>query len=289
MSYAPDDLKAIQAYCKTQTGQPWGSLGIVGDAAHNADGGYHVGVDVLRALGTAPEQPGGDYSYTESPRDRAGLTNGSSAFDLGGDFARFREISLGIVAACQRGDPRTRDVREVIYTPDGRTVRRWDRLGKRSSGDGSHLFHTHVSFHRDAEGRRHADDNFGGLLRELFEGKPTVLAAVDPIQEALMSAEQDIQYMAWRLEGLFFFRDKLAGGPDRGQAVPLVAALKEVQMALAKTTIELVAIKTTMASLSKPVVNVDPAQLAAELVKLLPAAPTAEQNAAEIAKRLGNG
>lgn len=190
MTYAPDDLKAIQAYCRTQTGQDWAALGIVGDTSHNSDGGYHVGRDVLHALRTAPEDPGGDYSYTESPRDRAGLTDAASAFDLGGNFTRFREVTLGIVAACTRNDPRTRDIREVIYTPDGRNVRRWDALGRRTGGDSSHLAHTHLSFFRDSEGRRADHTNFLGLLIELFEGRRTtstaLSAATEPVEEDTM-------------------------------------------------------------------------------------------------------
>lgn len=168
MTYAPDDLLAIQRYCRAQTGQPWESLGITHQQPNG--GGYHEGHDLLHLAGRAPEDPGGDYSYDESPRDRNGLTDAASAFDLGGGFSRFREITLGIVRACELGDPRTLDVREVIYTPNGREVWRWDRLGWRASGDSSHLTHTHISFFRDSAGRRANEDNFLGLLVELFEG-----------------------------------------------------------------------------------------------------------------------
>lgn len=172
MTYAPGDLLIVRNYVRTKTGLPDTSMGIVGDTSHNSSGGYHVGRDVMSMLGTAPEQPGGDYSYTESQRDRNGLTNAASAFDLGGAFPRFREITVGIVNACKAGDPRTRDIREVIYTDNGTTVKRWDALGRRTTGDSSHLQHTHVSFFRDSDGRRDDDDNFLGLLKELFDGKP---------------------------------------------------------------------------------------------------------------------
>jgi hypothetical protein len=168
MTYAPDDLKAVQSYCRSVTGQPWEALGIIHSTPQG--GGYHEGRDLLAAAGRAP---GGstDYSWVESSRDLYGLDDAGSAFDLGGEFARFREITLNIVAACERGDPRTGDVREVIYTPDGYNVRRWDRLGRRDSGDSSHLSHTHISFFRDSEGRRAYADNFLGLLTQLFEGR----------------------------------------------------------------------------------------------------------------------
>lgn len=171
MTYAPADLLAVQTFCHQHTGQSAAELGIAGDAAHR--GGYHCGSDRIVS---------GDYSVVESSRDRSGLTLAASAFDLGGNFARFREITLGIIAACKRNDPRTRDIREVIFTPDGKTVQRWDRLGRRSGGDASHLSHTHLSFFRDSEGRRHLDDNFLGLLRQLFT--PTSTGGTDMAGEA---------------------------------------------------------------------------------------------------------
>ena len=51
------------------------------------------------------------------------------------------------------------DVREIIYSPDGQRVLRWDRERGASSmprpgeADASHLTHTHVSFYRDSEHR----------------------------------------------------------------------------------------------------------------------------------------
>lgn len=224
MSYAPDDLKAIQAYCQRMTLQPWYALGIVGDATHNADGGYHVGRDVMLTLGTAPEQPGTDYSYAESDRDRRGLTDAASAFDLGGDFLRFREVTLSIVAACQRGDPRTRDVREVIYTRDGSTVQRWDRLGVRTSGDDSHLWHTHVSFFRDAEGRRADGDNFLGLLTEVFEGSDMLADE----HAALMEMRDRLRWIDPRIEGMAGLMQP-SSGPPKGTTLPLVDLLRKFE------------------------------------------------------------
>jgi hypothetical protein len=168
MTYAPADLLAVRQYLLTSTGLSGDAVGIVGDPAHAATGGYHEGNDDLARVGRLNT----DYSKRESARDRAG-SNAASAIDIG-DFRRgavsLRSVTLGFVAACQRGDPRTGDVREVIYTPDGSTVRRFDRLGIRSTGDSSHLTHTHISFFRDSEGRRAQADNVLGLLQQLIEG-----------------------------------------------------------------------------------------------------------------------
>ncbi len=122
-------------------------VGIVGNAAHR--GGYHCGSDRMVT---------NDYSVVESPRDRAGLNLDAAALDVGqfevrdalGRTHNLRTFSVWCVAQCAAGAADTRDIREIIYSPDGTTVKRWDRLGKRSSGDSSHRWHTHFSFFRDA-------------------------------------------------------------------------------------------------------------------------------------------
>jgi len=121
-------------------------VGIVGDPAHR--GGYHCGSDRVVT---------NDYSVVESSRDRTGLTLDAAALDVGGFEVRsggrthtLASFSLWCVEQCKAGAADTRDIREIIYSPDGKTVKRWDRLGKRSSGDQSHRWHTHFSFFRDA-------------------------------------------------------------------------------------------------------------------------------------------
>jgi len=162
MTYAPASIKAAQVYLQGKTGLPWVSLGIVGDENHR--GGYHQG---------EPNVPASDYSRDESPRDENGLSGAASALDIG-KFSRggktLQGLSLWIVGQCKAGAPDTRDIREVIYSPDGVTVKRWDRLGKRSSGDDSHRDHTHISYHRDAEGRDKVS-----LFKRFFEGTPSDL------------------------------------------------------------------------------------------------------------------
>ncbi|MFC4336010.1 peptidoglycan-binding domain-containing protein [Salininema proteolyticum] len=145
MTYAPKQLKKLHNYLKDKTGLSPAALGIVGDAAHR--GGYHCGRD---------RTVSGDYSVVESSRDRRGLSNAASAIDIGG-FAKngktLRGLSLWLVGQCRKSAPGTEDIREIIYSPDGKRVKRWDRLGKRSSGDDSHLWHTHISYFRDSEGK----------------------------------------------------------------------------------------------------------------------------------------
>ncbi|MEU7972149.1 hypothetical protein AB0B48_08905 [Micromonospora sp. NPDC049089] len=124
-----------------------GEVGIVGDTAHR--GGYHCGSDRVVT---------NDYSVVESPRDRAGLTDYAAGLDVGpfqvrdplGRIHNLQTFSVWCVAQCAANAPDTRDIREIIYSPNGTTVKRWDRLGKRTSGDSSHRWHTHFSFFRDA-------------------------------------------------------------------------------------------------------------------------------------------
>lgn len=130
-------------------------VGIVGDTSH-AEGGdsYHLGSDQIRARNGRDR-----YSVDESTRDKRGLDEHASALDVGWfrvvtskDAYDLRDFSIWLVKLCKAGDPDTADIREIIYSPDGKVVARWDRLGRRKSGDDSHLEHTHISEHRDADG-----------------------------------------------------------------------------------------------------------------------------------------
>lgn len=183
MTSAPADLLEVRDYLLRHLDlQPGvargadldpGEVGIVGDPAHAASGGYHEGNVDLRRVGRIDS----DYSKRESPRDRPG-TDDAAALDIGdfdatlpgGRRVTLRTLSATLVAACVRGDPRTRDIREVIWSPDGVTVLRWDRLKIRNTGDSSHRWHTHLSFHRDSAARRARRDNVLGLLAEIIEG-----------------------------------------------------------------------------------------------------------------------
>ncbi|WP_433651023.1 hypothetical protein ACQP2C_32440 [Micromonospora zamorensis] len=153
MTRAPANLLALRTLLLTHLDNAPGpddldpaEVGIVGDPAHK--GGYHCGSN--RTVTN-------DYSVFESPRDRAGLTLDAAALDVGqfkvttpeGTFD-LPHYSRWLVAQCAANTADTRDIREVIYSPDGVTVRRWDRLGRRSSGDSSHRWHTHQSYFRDA-------------------------------------------------------------------------------------------------------------------------------------------
>ncbi|MEE3918176.1 hypothetical protein V2I01_04760 [Micromonospora sp. BRA006-A] len=116
---APDNLLAVRRLLLNHLdGLSGAAVGIVGDAAHR--GGYHCGSDRVVSR---------DYSVVESSRDRTGLSKYASALDIGafsvragGKTHNLRTFSAWLVAQCKAGAPDCRDIREVIYSPDGKTV-----------------------------------------------------------------------------------------------------------------------------------------------------------------------
>lgn len=269
MTYAPDDLLAIRRYVLTKTGLPGDAVGIAGDPDHVSTGGYHEGNDDLSRVGRLNS----DYSKRESSRDRPG-TNGASALDIG-DFSRggitLRSMTLAFVSACQRGDRRTADVREVIYTPDGKTVHRFDRLGIRSTGDSSHLWHTHISFFRDSEGRRARPDNVLGLLVEIFEG----------VDMAAFLEDRDAAAMAWRIAAMQGGNESVPGGPVAGEPMRIVQDVHRISTAVEEVKADVAALKARPTD-TVTLTPEDRAAIVADLVKAL--GPITEQ-AAEAAVR----
>lgn len=152
MTFAPPTLRQLGSYWVEHGGV---NLGVVGDANHTA--GYHLGKDRIYS----PAGLGGaDYSVRH-PRDAAGLTDAASAIDLGrlnGSLPQLYRFSRWLVDQCKQRAPRTEDIREVIYSPDGQTVQRWSGVDNRihtgpGNGDASHRTHTHISYFRDSQGR----------------------------------------------------------------------------------------------------------------------------------------
>jgi len=176
MSYAPAPLTDLARYWVRQGGI---NSGIVGDAAHISLGvSYHLGKDHL--LSTA-------YSI-KTARDKAGLTNAASALDLGHSKKTvLRSFSKWLVAQGQKNAPGTRYIREIIYSPDGVKVLRWDRERGASSAprigeaDDTHLWHTHISFYRDSENLSKVD-----LFKPYFE--PVVAPPPIVEDEVILSA-----------------------------------------------------------------------------------------------------
>lgn len=179
MSGNPKTLQDLGSYWTSHGGV---NLGVVGNTSHTY--GYHLGKDRIYD-GSGPGVGDADYSV-KTARDRAGLTNMASAIDLGklnGSLANLQKFSRWLVARAQHNATGTRDLREIIYSPDGKTVLRWDRergyasTPRAGEADNTHLTHTHISFYRDSEARD---------KRPIFA--PYFTPAPPPVQESDMPA-----------------------------------------------------------------------------------------------------
>jgi hypothetical protein len=158
VTFAPQSLLACRHVFKARFPQiSDGDLGIVGGPSHVLTGtSYHLGADQLK-IGRDP------YS-ARTARDKAGLSNAASAFDLTDQIGAslLRLLSTWTVGQCRAKAGDTLDIREIIFSPDGNAVLTWDRERGVTSfplqrGDSSHRVHTHFSWYRDSENRnRHA-------------------------------------------------------------------------------------------------------------------------------------
>jgi hypothetical protein len=166
VSVAPSKLSELQTFLKDKTGLTAVSIGIVGNSKHKS--GYHLGRDRIFKHGGQGEN---DYSV-KTDRDVAGLSDAASAMDIG-SFNGFRRMSKFIVGEARADAPDTRDIREIIFSPDGKKILRWDRergvasKPKEGEADDSHLTHTHVSWYRDSQ-----HDDKTGVFRRFFDGGP---------------------------------------------------------------------------------------------------------------------
>lgn len=157
MTFAPASLLAVRRVFKTRFPHiADAELGIVGGPSHIQTGtSYHLGADQLK-MSRNP------YS-ARTTRDKAGLSNAASAFDITDRIGPplLRELSQWLVTQCRVRATDTLDVREIIFSPNGIAVLTWDRERGVTSypmarGDSSHRTHTHVSWYRDSEFRDRA-------------------------------------------------------------------------------------------------------------------------------------
>ena len=96
----------------------------------------------------------------QNARDKAGLTKRlrRSTSELNGSLVNLRAFSAWLVARCLADPAARHDVREIIYSPEGKTVQRYSGIDNKihtgpGNGDLTHRTHTHISFFRDSEQR----------------------------------------------------------------------------------------------------------------------------------------
>lgn len=215
MTFAPQSLLACRDVFQARFPQiPDEGLGIVGGPSHVLTGtSYHLGADQLK-MGRDP------YS-ARTARDKAGLSNAASAFDITDQIGvvLLRQLSIWLVAQCRVKAADTLDIREITFSPNGEAVLTWDRENGVTSfpvqrGSLSHRTHTHVGFYRDSEHRnRHA----------VFERFFTERGQMN---------EQDFLALIWRMEAVFNNREKVVGGPLAGEENQLYATLKRFEAKL---------------------------------------------------------
>lgn len=148
MTNTPENLRKVRQIYQRYTNLPSVSLGIQHFSPQG--GGYHEGDDLLSQGGRLTT----DYSKRESALDRNNRVdvNDACAIDIGwfdvrlpnGRRVTLRDRSRWVLEHWDEAP----FLRELIYSTDGKTVKRKDRLGKRTSGDLSHTTHDHESYFR---------------------------------------------------------------------------------------------------------------------------------------------
>jgi hypothetical protein len=228
MTNSPANMLAVRAEFRARTGLPAVALGIQHYSPQG--GGYHEGNDLLAAAGRLNS----DYSKRETEADRPG-SDDASGIDIGwfdvtlpnGRRVTLRDLSRWTLANWNAADAQW--IREMIYSLDGKIVKRADRLGKRSSGDGTHTSHNHYSKFRDDESdapvrffRRFWTEMAGGVALPSQQGGTYTMADVPQQQWA------DVAFtIAGAPNGPAHVRDALILGEAQAANVKLSTLLQE--------------------------------------------------------------
>jgi hypothetical protein len=203
MTYKPKALADAMAYWVAHGGADGG---IVGDEAHSKRATYHNGWDrTVARLGTTNMAVVAERDYTYRQKRDQVKSDAAMGIDLSWPLANKRplwEFSSWLVAQSKLSAPDTADIREVIWSPDGIYVKRWDHVSQKVytslrknadgtitvitpfQGDDTHYWHTHASNYRDSEARA----SLLALLRRYFEED-------DMVRPAFGAPEKDT--VAW--------------------------------------------------------------------------------------------
>jgi len=163
---APDDLLALRDQVIELCGftDP-NDVGIDGDPAHAARGGYHISGDDINAAGKFSS----DYS-TKRSRDHFLPNPYACAMDIGDDWPRggraaWLRFNNLLAPALVAGDGALATVRALNFSPDGTTKKRYDSAnpsdGIITSTDDVNI-HTHIEWWRNTR-----EDRQESILRIL--------------------------------------------------------------------------------------------------------------------------
>jgi hypothetical protein len=224
---------------------------------------YHMSVPQLRQCGSGPvdtltrKTP---YSI-KLPRDRAvlpvatniitgpALERYACGLDISFPSRKLQSFSKALIELVQADVPYARDVCEVVYSPDGKTVYGWWAGNGRDSkpelgyGDGSHLWHTHISQHRDAAENIPATAELviralhrGGLISEEdMDGYLEPFKPEEPVNDAdTLLVQRNLN--AAGLANPPLVEDGQMGPVTRGAIAGIPAAVAAKEQAAASTT-----------------------------------------------------
>jgi hypothetical protein len=184
MTYKPKVLADAMAFWVAHGGADGG---IVGDAAHALRPTYHNGWDrAVSRYGTTDMAVVASKDYTYAQKRDQVKSDAAMGIDLSWPLANktpLYKVGTWLVEQCKAGAPDTDALREVIWSPDGVYVKRWDYVSKQvytslrknsdgsitvlktGQGDASHFWHDHIGCFRDSEAR----PALLALLRRYFE------------------------------------------------------------------------------------------------------------------------
>lgn len=191
---APADLKSLRAAVMHETGiTDVVEVGIVGDVAHAARGGYHISGDDINRAGRF----GSDFS-TKRARDHFLPNPFACAVDIGDDWPRGGRaawLRFGNNVAWELIHTNEMpSIRAINYSPDGSLRWRIDRqtAWRTESSNDTVDIHTHIEWYRDTEGQRQQClDRIAALAQQAITGQ---LAP----QEDDVSAHLESVMEAWR-------------------------------------------------------------------------------------------
>jgi hypothetical protein len=177
MSFAPENLKAVRRYIVEKTGVPFENISI---RSAKSNRGYHAGKDQIYG---PYGQGDNDYSVRQT-RDKAGLTNASSAIDIKlpyrGVDSPLRRLTAYLLTVAKAGGF-GRSITEIIGPDATGAANYWSKatgwLPRPRLAPASHEWHIHLGFFRDTE----FIDKVA-IFKPFFEA-PAPVTAADPDPE----------------------------------------------------------------------------------------------------------
>lgn len=145
MSTIPQSLSDLKRYLIEKTGAEGKNFGIRGAVGARRQWGYHLGRSDIYGSGGYGDK---DYSNRRR-RDRAGLSEASSGFDIRLPAKELKRLTAYLVDEARAGRA---DLMEILGPDSLGAAKRWARPDwKPLPASADHRWHIHLSFPRDTE------------------------------------------------------------------------------------------------------------------------------------------